>query len=255
MSYTFTPAPDVKPDEAMSFTAELVALCHREIAEPARDPCIVRFGDADYDREASDALARLDSGPIWVFAYGSLIWKPGADVAETRLSTAFGWHRAFCLEMQRWRGTPEQPGLMMALRKGGECTGLAQRVEAGDRHRTMVKLLRREIGGPMGYEALRMIDLHAAQGPLRAVCFYADPPEVADVPDLPPARVAAVLARACGHAGSCAEYLFNTVCALESANIRDKHLWQLQELVAKEIRGLNPSVARSHQAGTACIAG
>jgi cation transport protein ChaC len=76
-----------KAVEAMSLTADLVALCHREIAELARDPGIVRFGDADYDRAASDVLERLGSGPIWVFAYGSLIWKPGADLVETRLST------------------------------------------------------------------------------------------------------------------------------------------------------------------------
>jgi cation transport protein ChaC len=236
MNQAFTPAPDGRPFEAMSLTADLVALCHREIVEPERDPGMVRFGDADFDRAASDVLARLGSGPIWVFAYGSLIWKPGAEVTETRLSTAFGWHRAFCLEMHRWRGTPEQPGLMMALRRGGDCTGLAQRVEDSDRHQTMVRLLRREIGGPMGYAALRLIDLHSKQGPLRALCFYADPPEVVDVPELPLSRVAAVLARACGHAGSGAEYLYNTVCALDAANIRDAYLWKLQELVAREIR-------------------
>ena len=236
MNQVLSPPIVGKAVEAMSLTADLVALCHREIAEPARDSGVIRFGDADYDKAASEVLAQLESSPIWVFAYGSLIWKPGADLAETRLSTAFGWHRAFCLEMQQWRGTPDQPGLMMALQRGGECIGLAQRVEEGDRHRTMVKLLRREIGGPIGYAALRLIDLHTEQGPLRALGFYADPPEVADVPELPLSRVAAVLARACGHAGSGAEYLFNTVCALESANIRDAHLWKLQELVAREIR-------------------
>lgn len=239
MSGAFLPATDRDRVEPMSLTADLVALCHRETVEPARDPGAVRFGDADYDRAAGEVLARFGSGPIWVFAYGSLIWKPGADVAETRLATAAGWHRAFCLEMRSWRGTPEQPGLMMALRRGGECTGLAQRLEDGDRHRTMERLLRREIGGPVGYAALRLIDLHSDRGPLRALCFYADPPEIADQPDLPLARVAAVLARACGPAGSGAEYLFNTVRALEAASIRDRELWKLQELVAAEIRALH----------------
>ncbi|MCU9840360.1 gamma-glutamylcyclotransferase [Ruegeria sp. WL0004] len=255
MNNAFTLATNDEPVEAMSLTADLVALCYREIVEPESDPAMVRFEEPDFDRAASDVLERLGSGPIWVFAYGSLIWKPAADVAETRLSTAFGWHRAFCLEMQRWRGTPEQPGLMMALRKGGECTGIAQRIEDDDRHQTMVKLLRREIGGPMGYAALRLIDLHSEQGPLRTLCFYADPPEVADVPELPISRVAAVLARACGHAGSCAEYLFKTVCALESASIRDAYLWNLQAQVAKEIKRLHFGVSHSHQAGSACDAG
>ena len=244
-----------KAVKAMSLTVDLVALCHREIAEPACDSSKIRFGDADYDKAASDVLERFGSGPIWVFAYGSLIWKPGSDVAEKRLATASGWHRAFCLEMQRWRGTSDQPGLMMALRRGGECIGLAQRVKDGDRHCAMVKLLRREIGGPMGYAALRVINLHCEQGPLRALCFYADPPEVADMPELPLSRVAAVLARACGHAGSGAEYLFNTVFALETANIHDPYLWELQELVAKEIRELYLGGVLSHQTGSAFLEG
>ncbi len=251
MSRVIVPGAFGQPADAMSLTADLVALCHRQIAEPADETDAARFGDADYDMAARDVLARLGSAPIWVFAYGSLIWKPGGDVVETRLGKAMGWHRAFCLEMQRWRGTPEQPGLMLALRRGAECSGIVQRLEDGDRHRTMVRLLRREIGGPKGYAALRLIDIHSDKGLLTALCFYADPPEIADIPDLPVRHVAAVLARACGHAGSGAEYLFKTVCALDAAHIRDAYLWRLQHLVAQEIRKLHPGAAALHQAGVA----
>ncbi len=223
----------------MSLTSDLVALCHRDVPEPPRNPDLVRFTDADYDRAAADVLARLGDDPIWVFAYGSLVWKPAGDIAEQRLGTAFGWHRSFCIEMRSWRGSPEQPGLMMALRRGGSCTGVAQRPLGDDRHEVMVKLLRREIGGPMGYAALRLIDLHSEDGPLRALCFYADPPEVADRPELPIEEVASILARACGHAGSGAEYLFRTVEALQAVGIDDPHLWHLQHLVANEIRTIH----------------
>ena len=220
----------------MSLTTELVALCHRAVPEPPRDPEIARFTDADYERAAADVLTRLGDDPIWVFAYGSLLWKPAGDIAEHRRSTAFGWHRSFCMEMRRWRGSPEQPGLMMALRRGGSCTGLAQRPLGRDRHDVMVRLLRREIGGPMGYTALRLIELHSDDGPLRALCFYADPPEASNRPELPIEQIASILARACGHAGSGAEYLYRTVAALQALDIHDPHLWQLQDLVAKEIR-------------------
>ena len=223
----------------MSLTADLVALCHREVPEPPRNPDLVRFADADYDRAATEVLARLDGAPIWVFAYGSLVWKPSGDLAEHRRSTAFGWHRSFCIEMRSWRGSPEQPGLMMALRRGGSCTGIAQRPLGSDRHDVMVKLLRREIGGPIGYAALRLIKLHTDDGPLRALCFYADPPEASGKPELPVAQVASILARACGHAGSGAEYLFRTVAALQAVGIHDPHLWQLQHLVANEIKTIH----------------
>jgi glutathione-specific gamma-glutamylcyclotransferase len=223
----------------MSLTADLVALCHRDVPEPPRNPDLVRFSDADYNRAAAEVLARLGDDPIWVFAYGSLVWKPASDIAEQRLGTAFGWHRSFCIEMRSWRGSPEQPGLMMALRQGGSCTGVAQRPLGDDRHEVMVKLLRREIGGPMGYAALRLIDIHADDGPRRALCFYAEPPEVADRPELPIEKVASILARACGHVGSGAEYLFRTVEALQAVGIHDPHLWQLQRLVANEIRTIH----------------
>jgi glutathione-specific gamma-glutamylcyclotransferase len=224
----------------MSLTSDLVALCHRDVPEPPRNPDMVRFTDADYNRAAADVLARLGDDPIWVFAYGSLVWKPAGDIAEQRVGTAFGWHRSFCIEMRSWRGSPEQPGLMMALRQGGTCTGVVQRPLGDDRHDVMVRLLRREIGGPMGYAALRLIDIHADDGPRRALCFYAEPPEVADRPELPIEKVASILARACGHVGSGAEYLFNTVAALQAVDIHDPYLWDLQELVAVEIKNLYP---------------
>lgn len=233
------PAPGMAQSSPMSLTADLVALCHRDVPEPPRNPDLVRFADADYDSAATEVLARLDGAPIWVFAYGSLVWKPSGDIAEQRRSTAFGWHRSFCIEMCSWRGTPEQPGLMMGLRGGGYCIGIAQRLQGSDRHDMMVKLLRREIGGPIGYSALRLIGLHTDDGPLRALCFYADPPEASGKLELPVAEVALILARACGHAGSGAEYLFRTVAALQAAGIHDPHLWELQDLVATEIRTIH----------------
>ena len=221
---------------AMSLTEDLVALCHRDIPRPEPNPNRVRFTDGDFDRAAAEVLAALGVDPIWVFAYGSLIWKPAASPVEQRRSCALGWHRSFCLDMHEWRGTPEHPGLMMALRRGGTCTGIAQRLQGVDRHSEMVALLRREIGGPVGFGSLRLINLHSEEGPLRALCFYADPDEVADRPELPLKEVAWILASACGHAGSCAEYLFQTVSALMAKEIHDPQLWRLQELVADEIR-------------------
>lgn len=223
----------------MALTSDLVALCHRDVPEPPPNPDLVRFSDADYDTAAAEVLARMGDDPIWVFAYGSLMWKPAGDVAEQRLSTAFGWHRSFCIELRSWRGSPDQPGLMMALRRGGSCTGIAQRPLGDDRHEVMVKLLQREIGGPVGYAALKLIDLYSDGGPRRALYFYADPPEVADKPELPLEKVASILARACGHAGSGADYLFRTVAALQAVGIIDPRLWQLQQLVANEIKTIH----------------
>ena len=143
-----------KAVRAMSLTEDLVALCHRDVPKRELESHHARFNDDDFDRAADEVLAALSGDPIWVFAYGYLIWKPAASPVEQRRSCAFGWHRSFCIDMFDWRGTPEQPGLMMALRKGGTCTGIAQRLQGKDRHGEMVGLLRREIGGPVGYSSL-----------------------------------------------------------------------------------------------------
>lgn len=218
-----------------ALTPELVALCHREVPRPPDDPDRPAFRDDDYDRAARDVLASLGDDPIWVFAYGSLLWKPVAEPVEQRQCTAEGWHRSFCIEMRSWRGTPEQPGLMMALRRGGRCSGIAQRFDGEDRQRLMTDLLKREIGGPVGLSALRQLTLSSDRGPIRALCFYAEPDDVTGTPERCEREVAEILSRACGSAGSGAEYLFNTVTALLSHDICDPHLWRLQELVAAAI--------------------
>ena len=67
--------------------------------------------------------------PRWVFGYGSLMWHPGLDTPETRPARLQGWHRAFCLGWdRRFRGTPEKPGLMLAIDRGGSCKGIAHRL-------------------------------------------------------------------------------------------------------------------------------
>jgi cation transport protein ChaC len=223
----------------LALTEDLVRLCHRDEPDPGPDPQRQMFTDAEFDAAAARILAEAGSEPIWVFAYGSLIWKPALQPIAQRRATAIGWHRSFCLEMRRWRGSPQQPGLMMALRRGGSCVGIAQRLGDADPQGQLLRLLRREISGPAGLASLRWIDLQTSDGPLRALCFYAEPDEVAQRQEMPPETVASILARACGHIGSGAEYLFRTIAALEAAGIRDPHLWHLQQLVAEEIRAIH----------------
>ena len=225
------PAPDNV--DAMTLTEDLIALCHRDEPDPGPDPQKVAFTDAEFDAAAAKILTECGPGPVWVFAYGSLIWKPAWRPAQQCRATAHGWHRSFCLEMRRWRGSPARPGLMMGLREGGHCTGIAQQLDDDLRHSQLVRLLCREIDGPA---SLRWIDVDCDGRMLRALCFYAGPEGVARRAELPSEEVASILARACGHIGSGAEYLYKTVVALETHGIRDPHLWQLQHLVAAEIK-------------------
>ena len=86
-------------------------------------------------------------GPLWVFGYGSLIWDPGFPVVERRIARVDGWHRSFCMRSIHHRGTPDAPGLVLALDRadGATCTGVAFRVAAGAEAATLTALREREL--------------------------------------------------------------------------------------------------------------
>lgn len=229
----------------MSLTSDLVALCHRDEPDPGPDPQWTELSDDDFGTIAARLAGEADQGPLWVFAYGSLIWKPAFESLEQQRATAFGWHRSFCLDMVRWRGSAQQPGLMMALERGGRCDGVIYRLPAEDKMQQIERLLRREISDQESVSSVRWVPVHTVQGKLRALGFWVGVTGEGTSLQQPLDAVARVLARACGHVGSGAEYLYNTVLHLEGFGIRDRNLWRLQQLVADEIISIH-GVANSH---------
>jgi cation transport protein ChaC len=220
----------------MRLTSELVARCYREVPDPGPQLKYDYYSDSDYIQATARILAGKPEGALWLFAYGSLIWKPEFPTEETRKAIAHGWQRAFSLKIESHRGSPEQPGYMLCLDAGGKCEGVALRLKDEDLAGQIHKLLYREIGSDEALESVRWIDVETAEGPLRALVTYARPHLIDDYAENRPlADVAYALARACGHWGSGAEYLYNTVSHLEAFGIHDASLWTLQDLVACEI--------------------
>jgi cation transport protein ChaC len=173
---------------------------------------------------------------VWVFAYGSLIWKPACDFVEVRTGLVRGWHRAFCLGWNnRWRGSDENPGLMLALDRGGACNGALYRLPPGKIDENMVKLLEREMGWLPSSFPPRWVNVRSGDRTIRALTFCIDRHSGRYVSGLSVEEIADVLARAVGSRGSMAEYLFATVQHLEDMGIHDPHLWKLQHLVAERI--------------------
>src|SRR5262249_39385807 len=110
----------------LTLTREHIARVHRVVEDGGLSPGLRPQTDADYDAWVA-TMIRTHPAPTAstrLFAYGSLIWKPEIEHVGEQLGVAQGWHRAFCFRMPRYRGTPEQPGLMMALDRGGQCRGV-----------------------------------------------------------------------------------------------------------------------------------
>jgi cation transport protein ChaC len=222
----------------MALTADLVAQVHRALEDPGPDPALAYHTDEDYDALVQTLLASRPAAPdTWLFAYGSLIWRPEVEHVEARRGTARGWHRSFCFRVERFRGTKEQPGLMMSLDRGGQCRGVVFRLAPDRLGEQLRKLVRREMTVKPPNNIPRWIGIDTDLGPLRALAFTMNRQSHFYTGRLSPGDVAPVLARACGHWGSCAEYLHNTVAHLEEHGIRDRNLWRLQKLVAERIKG------------------
>ena len=221
----------------MDLTPELVALCERPVADPGIDP---NWTTEARLRQLSDSLvAWRPQGPLWIFAYGSLIWKPTFESVARKRGTARGWHRSFCLDLDNWRATPEQRGLMMALDHGGSCDGILLQVAEAGLNDTVYGLVWREISFEQDFASARWLTVATAEGPVKALAFWAGPKGEGILRKLPPEKVAQVITRACGHMGSNAAYLYNTVLHLAEAGIHDRNLWHLQKLVAQEIRAIH----------------
>ena len=222
----------------MSLTAELVAKVQRFEPDDGPRPEIPQLDDVDFNQYTDELLTTLGSRPLRVFAYGSLIWKPEFEAIGQYRATLNGWHRSFCLNIERWRGTRAFPGLMMALDQGGFCEGVIYELPPQGKHAQVRKLLEREMDNKPPTNLPMIVSAEISGQMVEAIAFTANPigPDYAGVVSLQ--EVAQVLARAAGHWGSCAEYLFKTVSNLEQLGIRDQDLWQLQHMVAEEIKAL-----------------
>ncbi|WP_085025884.1 gamma-glutamylcyclotransferase [Ensifer aridi] len=222
----------------MALTPDLVAPTIRPVPDEGPEPRWTPLPKAELDALVERVEAESGRGPIWIFAYGSLIWNPEFQFDAREVGTVFGWLRAFSLHIERWRASTEQPGLMMALERGGRCDGVVFRIAYSKRQNDLRTLLAREIRYREVVDMVRWVRVRTESGERKALTFWASTPRHQLTDRMPLAEAASIIAAACGPAGSCAQYLYNTVLHLEAEGIRDRNLWRLQQLVAEEIRCL-----------------
>jgi cation transport protein ChaC len=172
------------------------------------------------------------SEDLWVFGYGSLMWRPGFPHRQFAPATLAGYHRSFCIFSHLWRGTPERPGLVLGLTPGGSCRGIAFRVIAEDRDEVLIYLHERELGSYAYQPVTLPVDLTDG-GRVRAYCFVADTSHPQYAGELPRDRAAAIIMEAEGRGGLNRDYLISTVRELDRHGYAEPELRALLVEVAK----------------------
>lgn len=171
---------------------------------------------------------KLDSD-VWIFAYGSLIWNPTFNFVEQRIGTIYGWHRRFCLWVPQGRGTPDNPGLVLGLDRGGSCRGIAYRIAATDVPSELLLLWRREM--IVGCYIPRWVRVFDGMQNLEAIAFVINRCHRAYAGNISLETTVNSIATARGELGSCSDYLMQTVNGLIGVGIEEKPLLRLRDLV------------------------
>jgi cation transport protein ChaC len=182
-----------------------------------------------------------EDGGFWVFGYGSLMWRPGFDIAEARLARLAGYRRAFALVSVHYRGTPERPGLVLGLdwTPGHQCTGMALRIGAERADEVRHYLAERELVSRAYFEVSHQVtllcagdgDSPGAGETVEALCYIVDRTHPQYSGGLSLEQQADIICTAEGPTGTNRDYLFNTVEHLRQLGIEDPELFALEQIV------------------------
>jgi cation transport protein ChaC len=207
----------------------------------ARSMPDIRLLTEDERRYSLDqVLAARPQGPCWLFAYGSLLWNPTVPVLETRPARVQGWHRSFCLSTRAGRGSPDNPGLVLGLDRGGACTGAGLRLPEDGLRDELALLWRREmLTGSYVPRWVRLLDrvrpATAGTPPAvfgHAIAFTMNRQSTQYCGRLDTVELVRRLATARGELGSSSDYLFGTRDGLRALGIRDPAVERLAASVS-----------------------
>ena len=173
---------------------------------------------------------RASKQPVWVFAYGSLMWNPEIGFAERLPARVHGWHRGFCLYSPEYRGTREKPGLVLGLDRGGSCRGIAYRLAPETLAAEIDYLWTREMTGFVYH--MTPVTMATEPGALRGYAFTVRRDSCDYAGRLAPEAAARIIATSKGDRGTGRDYLANTVRHLDELGIPDRALHRIERLVA-----------------------
>ncbi len=230
--------PDILPDglkrpadgllKREYFTADRVKFYAELFAKQGGMPIM-----SDEDREASLKIMQSGIEPgsdVFVFGYGSLMWNPAINVAASAKARIDGFHRKFCLTIAFGRGTPEKPGLMLALDEGGDCVGLAHRIAAPEVESELTILWQREMLSGAYIPHWMDAEIEGI-GRARAITFIINRHHPRYENDLSDEQIAQRIATAEGVFGSNRDYLYRMIAQLDCLGLRHGPMHELERRV------------------------
>jgi cation transport protein ChaC len=192
-------------------------------------------------RSKSEPLGEsiCDTGPesaqdIWIFGYGSLIWRPDFNYLERQIAAVEGWTRRFWQGSHDHRGTPNQPGRVVTLTRDAaqSCTGIAYRLSAETAHTIFAALDHREKNG---YERLELCATTPDKRQLNTITYVATPNNFAYLGPASLNDISQQIASCVGPSGPNTEYLFELAQALRELKVDDAHVFELEQQVREHL--------------------
>jgi len=171
-------------------------------------------------------------GDLWVFGYGSLMWRPGFEYKSRCKAFVTGWRRRLCIYSHVYRGTAERPGLVLGLDEGGACAGIAFCVDARLRDTTIRYLRERELVTSVYKEDLIWATLETGEK-VEVLAYLADTEHSQYAPPMDHDKLLALVRRGVGQSGDNSEYILNTLDHLHENGIADIELEWLAERLRK----------------------
>jgi glutathione-specific gamma-glutamylcyclotransferase len=188
---------------------------------------------------------------LWVFGYGSLMWRPGFAYEEAQHARLIGYRRCFCIYSVYHRGTLQRPGLVLGLDRGGACEGIAYRVSAARAQETTQYLRQREQVHGVYRETHASVELIASPSrEVLALAYIVERAHPNYAGQLPLAMQAGLIHGACGRSGANLDYLISTLGHLAEVGIRERELERILAIIGPHAARLPGGKGQSpHTAG------
>ncbi len=173
-----------------------------------------------------------DGTDLWVFGYASLMWRPAFAHTEVRDALLRGYSRRLCIYSHQYRGTPDCPGLVFGLDRGGSCRGRVLRVASRDVDDVVAYLYEREMINRVYHP--RMMVTETGDERIHSLAFIADRDHHQYAGTLADDDAVKLIRQGHGSGGPCMDYLRNTATHLRELDIHDRYLERLLMLAGQD---------------------